>query len=438
MGNCWEEGTGKRKLHGAKSELPSTIKRREQARESCMEQNQNCHPLLRGGSRKVLSNAYSHGFSSGQMQSLDAFCETLIPPLPAPSFSEEIPVDKQEAIRSFYKASGSQSPVPDEVAELMVKSGAPEAVLLVRLVLKFLSCRSGTLLLCGFICLDWKWPLIHKFSEISAERREEILRKWSRQQYLTPFRVVFGVIKLMCIISSKKGLQVMEDPEHNTCKVKCDVVIVGSGCGGGVAASALASSGKRVLVLDKGNYSVPEDYSSLEGPSMSELYESGGFLSAVDGETMLLAGSTVGGGAAVNWSACIKTADSVLREWSVDHMIPLYGSPEYQYAMDADAELRYSYWRRPIQKEMLGSYQGSREVKRDGHFRHHLDEIDKENLKIGLRKALRILIAAGAVKVGTYRSDGQRLVCEGISEKDLEEFLDTIRIPGGLRSREEN
>jgi len=30
--------------------------------------------------------------------------------------------------------------------------------------------------------------------------------------------------------------------------------------------------------------------------------------------------------------------------------------------------------------------QGSREVKRDGHFRHHLDEIDKENLKIGVEE----------------------------------------------------
>ena len=52
----------------------------------------------------------------------------------------------------------------------------------------------------------------------------------------------------------QRGLQVMEDPEHNTCKVKCDVVIVGSSCGGGVAASVLASSGKKVLVLEKGNY----------------------------------------------------------------------------------------------------------------------------------------------------------------------------------------
>ncbi|KAJ6728917.1 LONG-CHAIN-ALCOHOL OXIDASE FAO4B [Salix viminalis] len=64
--------------------------------------------------------------------------------------------------------------------------------------------------------------------------------------------------------------------------------------------------------------------------------------------------------------------------------------------------------------------------------------MDKENLKMGFRKALRVLIAAGAVEVGTYRIDGQNRVCEGVSRRDLEEFLDTITIPGGLRSREED
>ncbi|KAJ6934274.1 hypothetical protein NC651_009343 [Populus alba x Populus x berolinensis] len=72
---------------------------------------------------------------------------------------------------------------------------------------------------------------------------------------------------------------------------------------------------------------------------------------------------------------------------------------------------------------------GSGEVKGEVQSRHHLDEIDRENLKMGLRKALRIFIAAGAVKVGTYRSDGHRIIVyEGISEKDLEEFLDTITL----------
>ncbi|KAL3604564.1 hypothetical protein D5086_005423 [Populus alba] len=150
------------------------------------------------------------------MQSLAAFCETLIPPLPA--FSEEIPVDKQEAIRSFYKASESQSPVTDETDD---NSGnkAWEAIgyqVDTREKLK----KPG------------ERPLQRGIIETAAQQNGSTL-----VQYLI-----------------QRGLQVMEDPEHNTCKVKCDVVIVGSSCGGGVAASVLASSGNKVLVLEKGNY----------------------------------------------------------------------------------------------------------------------------------------------------------------------------------------
>lgn len=66
------------------------------------------HPLLRGGRRN--DNKYNHGFSSSQIQSLTAICEAFIPPISPPPNSNLNP-----SLRSFYAASGSQAPVPQEV-----------------------------------------------------------------------------------------------------------------------------------------------------------------------------------------------------------------------------------------------------------------------------------------------------------------------------------
>lgn len=133
---------------------------------------------------------------------------------------------------------------------------------------------------------------------------------------------------------TKKGLNVTLDTQKNILKVKCDAVIVGSGCGGSVAAANLSNAGHKVIILEKGNYFVPQDYSSLEGPSMDQQYECGGMLASVDSRILVLAGSTVGGGSAINWSACIKTPQKVLKEWSENQKLSLFSSLEYLTAME--------------------------------------------------------------------------------------------------------
>ncbi|OMO93687.1 hypothetical protein COLO4_16744 [Corchorus olitorius] len=120
--------------------------------------------------------------------------------------------------------------------------------------------------------------------------------------------------------------------------IKCDAVVVGSGSGGGVVAGVLANAGYKVLVLEKGNYCARSNLSLLEGPTMDQMYMSGGLMATDDMGVVILAGSTVGGGSAINWSASIKTPQHVIKEWYNRYQLELFESKLYREAMDVVCE----------------------------------------------------------------------------------------------------
>ena len=95
-----------------------------------------------------------------------------------------------------------------------------------------------------------------------------------------------------------------------------DVVIVGSGAGGGTIAGVLASQGKTVVVLEMGGITGPADWNQLELPAaIATMYRQGLSFSA-DSNIGLLAGSTLGGGTTVNWQNCVPPSAKMRSEWA--------------------------------------------------------------------------------------------------------------------------
>lgn len=117
--------------------------------------------------------------------------------------------------------------------------------------------------------------------------------------------------------------------------IDCDVVVVGSGAGGGTIAGVLALQGKRVVVLEMGGASAPKDYRQLEIEASQTMMYRGGIGMTADGNVGLLAGSTLGGGTTVNWQNCVKPSAEVRREWAEEHGLTDVATEEFDRHLEA-------------------------------------------------------------------------------------------------------
>lgn len=99
--------------------------------------------------------------------------------------------------------------------------------------------------------------------------------------------------------------------------LEADVVIVGSGAGGGTAAEILSESGLSVLMLEEGALYTARDFKALdEFQAYTKLYQEAAGRATSDGAIAIFQGRAVGGTTLVNWTTSIRTPAPTLEYWA--------------------------------------------------------------------------------------------------------------------------
>ena len=127
-----------------------------------------------------------------------------------------------------------------------------------------------------------------------------------------------------------------------------DVVVVGSGAGGGTTVARLAQHGLDVLLVEEGPLRLPSDFTLLERDAYRELYQDAGARRTKDGGITILQGRCVGGGTTVNWTASFRLPQAIEAYW-IEHckLGDLGEDPLAPWFDRIETELNVSPWEYP-------------------------------------------------------------------------------------------
>lgn len=147
--------------------------------------------------------------------------------------------------------------------------------------------------------------------------------------------------------------------------LSADVVVVGSGAGGSMAARELARGGRDVVLLEEGGDHLPEHFTQREDEMVPELFQELGGRRTDDHAILILSGRGLGGSTVHNTNVCKRTAPEILSQWrddlrlegvSPEAMAPFFEEVERDLGVVPIDPLRLSSTNRVVQRgvERLG------------------------------------------------------------------------------------
>jgi choline dehydrogenase-like flavoprotein len=203
-----------------------------------------------------------------------------------------------------------------------------------------------------------------QFSELAEENKHKVMLSWAdsrlslRRAAFQALRKAVGFLYVMLPAAAGEknliwqnlgypgpiGVQRPGAPRRLSVTVpqqeitlNCDVCVIGSGAGGGVAAAVLAAAGKEVMVLEAGGYFDDADFDGAELAGFQKLYTECGFASTRDHSVGLLAGECLGGGTVVNYCTSFRTPDEIREEWA-EEGVAWMRDVEYTKSLDTVCE----------------------------------------------------------------------------------------------------
>lgn len=126
-------------------------------------------------------------------------------------------------------------------------------------------------------------------------------------------------------IGLDRGWSVLDGAHlKNDVNVDCDVLIIGSGAGGGTAAEILSRAGLKVVIVEEGALKSSTDFKMLEKEAYPQLYQESAGRQTKDKAITILQGRTVGGSTTVNWTSSFRTPGATLDHWVSQHGLREY------------------------------------------------------------------------------------------------------------------